>query len=69
MKSISLHRWAKGWMATTTIDGQPDPEQIDLFGTATLPTAFTAAALPAVVMREIQSLNPDADVTINSNCL
>jgi hypothetical protein len=69
MKAISLHRSSKGWTATTTINGEPDPEQIDLFGTATIPTAFTAAALPAVVMREIARLNPDADVTINSNCL
>jgi hypothetical protein len=68
-KQISLHRSAKGWTATTTINGLPDPEQVDLFGTATLPTAFTAAAEPAMVLKGIQRLNPDATVTINSNCL
>ena len=69
MKAISLYRSPQAWLATTTIDGESDPELVELFGTATLPTAFTAEALPAVVLGEIQSLNPDAEVTINSNCL
>ena len=69
MKRISLHRSPKGWTATTTIDGRPDPEQVELFGTATLPTAFTAQAGSVEVMAEIAKLNPGVIVTLNSNCL
>ncbi len=37
---------------------------ISLFGTANLPTPFTGRALPAVVRREIQRLNPDYEIRI-----
>ena len=41
-----------------------DPDIISLFGTDTLPTAFTAQADPITVLREIQRLNPRHLVTL-----
>lgn len=49
-------------MAETFGDEREDI--IRLFGTANLPTSFTGRALPDVVRRDIQRLNPDYEIKI-----
>jgi len=57
MRQVTLFLMRSGWMMRDT-----DPEVKRLFGTDTLPTAFTPRADPAVVLSAIQKLNPDAEV-------
>lgn len=64
MKAITLFKGEKAWLATTTVDGKPDPELVDLFGTATLPTAWTSDAHQHDVWRDIQRLNKGAVVVV-----
>ncbi len=59
MHLISLSLTPAGWVAKHS-----DPEIYRLFKTDTLPTAFTAAAAPMVVLAEIRRLNPDCDVQL-----
>ena len=61
-RKITLFRTDQGWMAQ-----DDDPEVRRLFGTDTIPTAFTATAEPEFVAREIARLNPDAEVTYFSS--
>ena len=56
---ITLYRGTESWMATST-----DPKVKRLFGTDTLPVAFTAQADQSTVLREIQRLNPGFDVRL-----
>ena len=56
MKKIKLALTSKGWMSETF--GPEREEIISLFGTATLPTAFTAQANESYVVAQIQNLNP-----------
>lgn len=58
MHTIKLWRDEKSWYATHS-----EPEVLVLFGTNTLPTNYTAAAEPAVVLAAIVKLNPDRIVT------
>lgn len=60
MEHINLFWTSAGWMATFT-----DPAVQAAFGTDTIPTAFTAAAKPQVVLAGIQRLNPGADVRMH----
>lgn len=60
MKKIELFLDVKGWMARFP----GNEELIRLFGTDTIPTAFTPAAEPSLVKCEIQKLNPGADVVV-----
>jgi len=61
METIRLYRLATGWVATFS-----DPTVKQLFGTDTLPTAFTAQASVDVVRTEIQRRNPGADVQVRT---
>jgi hypothetical protein len=51
-QTITLYRTPDGWMARHS-----DPTVKELFGTDTLPTAFTAAASAETVIAEISRLN------------
>ena len=64
MKQIELRRTPSGWTATMLRDGQPDPEIVGLFGTATLPTAYTAMATRDEVLRAVSNQNRDAAIWI-----
>lgn len=64
-KTIQIYIKGNSWIAAFMIDGSPDKEITALFGTHHLPTAFTADASPATVLREVRSLNPDSVVTIS----
>jgi hypothetical protein len=57
---INLHLSETGWLATYS--GPHAQRIIDLFDSATIPTAFTAQAPLAMVIGEIQSRNPKAIV-------
>ena len=57
---ILIHLGEQGWLATFA--GPQAPEIIDLFGTDTLPTPYTASTALATVIAEIQAKNPDAVV-------
>lgn len=60
MNRIRIHLGASGWLAT--YEGPHAATIIELFDTATIPTAFTREApLPAVVKR-LGELNPGVDV-------
>ena len=62
MKTITLTRTATEWLATWH---GPEAAQIqELFGTTTLPTAFTAAADPETVRRDIAAHNPEYTVEV-----
>ena len=58
MKTIKLINSRTGWLARYETDGQPDKQIISLFGSDTLPTAFTERALPMDVKTEIGRRNP-----------
>ena len=58
MKTIKLINSRAGWLARF-ID---DSSVLELFGTDTIPTAFTENALPMDVKKEIERLNPDYTV-------
>ena len=60
VKTIELFKTPKGWMA----DFINDAEMQELFGTTIIPTAYTAQADVAHVMREIQALNPHCAVAL-----
>lgn len=59
MQTITLYRTPDGWMARHS-----DPTIRELFGTDTLPTAFTAAASTETVLIEITRRNPTCRVTV-----
>ena len=59
MHTIKLWRNGQGWMATDS-----DPTVRELFGTDTLPCAFTAHAEAELVRTRIQALNPDKRVVV-----
>ena len=54
---ITLYRQPTGWIAKHS-----NPEVYRLFGTDELPTAFTAAADPDMVVETIRRLNPNCRV-------
>ena len=58
--TIKLYKTEREFVAVFS-----DPQVSELFGTDTLPTAFTAAADPAEVLASIRGLNPDCRVTWN----
>ena len=58
MTSIKLYKKNGVWIARTD-----DPQFIDLFGSADLPTAFRADADISTVLHTIQRLNPGASVS------
>ena len=55
--AITLYRGPQAWMARHT-----DPEVTRLFGTDTLPTAFTEQAEPAEVLAYLREANPELTV-------
>jgi hypothetical protein len=59
---IRLFRSDFCWMAEYT--GPEADTWIKLFGSATIPTAYTAAAEASLVLQEIQRRNPDSEVTV-----
>jgi len=60
MKSITLFENGNGWMAKF----ENDPEIVALFGTDTIPTAFTSNAYASEVLEAIILQNPGYDVVI-----
>jgi len=61
MYTIKLYKYKSCWMAE-----HDDPAIKKLFGSGILPTAFTSNAPADVVLREIESLNPDKSVIVCS---
>lgn len=65
---IELHRDGRGWHATHLGESQGDDAELrklaELFGTFTLPCAFTALAEPELVLASIRRLNPGATVEL-----
>ncbi len=57
-KKIELINSKNGWLARFV----DDAKVIDLFGTDTIPTAFTEVASPLQVKRSIEKLNPGYEV-------
>ena len=57
MSMMKLFKNDQGWMVQTD-----DPKVRELFGTDTIPTAFTAKADPVRVLAAIQALNPGVQV-------
>lgn len=56
---IELYRGKFSWLARSN-----DPQVLELFGTDTLPTAFTPEASATMVQRAIARLNPEAEVFV-----
>ena len=59
MKEIQLINSKEGWLARF----MNDTEIIRLFGTDTIPTAFTEEASPMEVLRAVKNLNPEYKVS------
>jgi hypothetical protein len=59
MHTIALTWTRSGWTAKHS-----DPEVVKLFGTDTLPTAFTDRADAATVLLEVARLNPEHRVML-----
>lgn len=59
MHTMKLYVSAAGWMIVCS-----DPEVLKLFGTDTLPTAFTCNAKAGDVLAKITALNPDRQVSL-----
>ena len=62
--AILLRRESAGW--TATFVGPHGDEVKRLFGGRTIPTPFTASALPLKVQTEIAKRNPCVDVVFES---
>ena len=62
MDQITLFLTANGWIAKHS--GNLGEEVFSLFGSYTLPTAFTSAASPDTVIAAIARLNPDVLVIL-----
>lgn len=60
MKSITLFENGNGWVARF----ENDHDIVALFGTDTIPTAFTSAATASDVLEAIILQNPEHDVVI-----
>ena len=63
MKKIKLFNSPQGWQ----VRFEDDTEIVKLFGTDTLPTAFTESASPMMVLEVIKKNNPGYEVKFN-NC-
>ena len=64
MKTLLIYQDAQCWMVEELIDGKPSEMLIQYFGTHKLPSAFTASEKPQVVVKELERLNPTAQVLI-----
>ena len=62
--SIELFRGSDAWYARSI--GAEAGKTRELFGTDTLPTAFTAQASPEVVLAEVSKLNPNMRVFLRA---
>ena len=62
-KRITLTRTEKGWMVTF----HADAEVMELFGTDTLPTSYTAEAPALTVLNAIRALNPGYNIHFGNN--
>lgn len=63
-QTIRVWKGDASWMCTFT-----DPEVRRLFGTDTLPSAFTTKAQAQVVIDAIARRNPDCEVRLIPSCL
>ena len=63
MKEIQLYQGPKCWLATFLTDGKPDPEIIDLFGTHSIPTAYTSRKEYNSVVAQLRQLNPEHTIS------
>ena len=61
MDRIRLYNTSNGWMAKHS--GPHAAEVEELFGSTTLPTAFTCTAAQEYVVAEVSRLNPGYEVT------
>jgi len=57
--TIKLKNTEAGWLAIHT-----DPSIYKLFGTSTVPTAFTTNASQDIVYNEIKKLNPEYNIEV-----
>jgi hypothetical protein len=57
---ILIHLGESGWLAT--YQGAHTRNVIELFGTATIPTAYTSRAPIGLVIAELRNKNPGVDV-------
>ena len=62
-KRITLHRGLQFWMVTF----HADAEVMELFGTDTLPTSYTAEAPALTVLNAIRALNPGYSIHFGNN--
>ena len=61
METIELFRHGRNWLAKSD-----NPEVLRLFGSDTLPTAFSAQAHSNYVLDRMHALNPDCNVFVRS---
>lgn len=64
METIKLYKLGESWMAQSNC-----PKVKELFGTDTIPTAFTARADGQYVLGEIKRLNPQSTVLLLNQVL
>ena len=62
-KRITLHRGLQFWMVTF----HADAEVMELFGTDTLPTSYTAETPALTVLNAIRALNPGYSIHFGNN--
>lgn len=62
LNTINLDRVDGMWIVT--YEGSHAVRIIDLFGTSSIPTAFTHVAPAEVVLKEIAWMNPDVNIVI-----
>ena len=70
MKRIDVYRTQEGWIAdhfvmSDATGWKPDQEVINLFGTHTLPTSFSAEAPEWEVVPALMKLNPEYKIVVN----
>jgi hypothetical protein len=60
--TITLTKSNTGWNAT--FSGPASKQIVSLFGTATIPTPFTASASQDTVLADVTARNPEYKVTV-----
>ena len=65
MRTIKLKKGLDSWIAEWLVNGKPDSELSELFGTHKIPCGFPSDAPANYVRHEIEMLNPGAEVIVN----
>ena len=61
--TITVKRTSEGWVADMK-DATGSAEILRIFGTYTIPTAFTANAHPGLVVATLERMNPEHRVVV-----